>query len=166
MLIFPDVRALSGRGVSKNGVETDPEKVNVLKTWPIPTNLKGLKSFLGFSGYYHQFIKSYADLVKPLNELTCGYPPSCKTSRNKAPTSQYHDPRQAFGGRWTSACQNAFQTLIEKLTTAPVLGFADPKKPYILHTDASATGLGAALYQEQEGKSRAIAFASRGLSQS
>lgn len=42
-------------------------------------------------------------------------------------------------------------TLIHKLTTAPVLGFADAKKPYILHTDASLHGLGAALYQEQGG---------------
>ena len=74
--------------------------------------------------------------------------------------------KQPFGGRWTPQCQAAFQSLIEKLTTAPVLGFADPKSPYILHTDASTTGLGAALYQEQEGKLRAIAFASRGLSQS
>ena len=39
-------------------------------------------------------------------------------------------------------CQNAFEKLIETLTTAPVLGFVDPKKPYILHTDASTTGLG------------------------
>lgn len=57
-------------------------------------------------------------------------------------------------------------SVIEKLTTAPVLGFADPKQPYVLHTDTSTTGLGAALYQEQEGKLRAIAFASQELSQS
>lgn len=55
-------------------------------------------------------------------------------------------------------------TLIHKLTTAPVLGFADAKKPYILHTDASLHGLGAALYQEQDGQLRVMAFASRGLS--
>lgn len=50
--------------------------------------------------------------------------------------------------------------------SAPVLGFADPKLSYILHTDASTTGLGAALYQEQNGQSRVIAYASRGLTQS
>ncbi len=48
----------------------------------------------------------------------------------------------------------------------PVLGFANPKLPYTLHTDASTTGLGAALYQEQDGQSRVIAYASRGLSRS
>ncbi len=55
---------------------------------------------------------------------------------------------------------------MEKLTSAPVLGFADPSLPYVLTTDASTTGLGAALYQEQEGRMRVIAFASRGLTKS
>lgn len=48
-----------GHVVSENGVETDPKKVNALKTWPIPKNLKELKSFLGFSSYYRRFIKDY-----------------------------------------------------------------------------------------------------------
>ncbi|KAJ7998720.1 hypothetical protein DPEC_G00207810 [Dallia pectoralis] len=56
--------------------------------------------------------------------------------------------------------------IIGKLTTSPVLAFANPALPYILHTDASSTGLGAALYQEQEGQLRVIAYASRGLSRS
>lgn len=56
--------------------------------------------------------------------------------------------------------------LLKKLSTAPVLGFADPKLPYVIHTDASTSGLGAALYQEQSGQQRVIAFASRGLSHS
>ena len=66
---------------------------------------------------------------------------------------------------WTEVCQAAFEQIIEKLTSAPVLGFANPRLPYIVQTDASTTGLGAALYQEQDGQSRVIAYASRGLSQ-
>ena len=66
--------------------------------------------------------------------------------------------------RWTPACQVAFNTIIEKLTTAPILGFADPKLPYILYADASTSGLGAALYQEEQGQKLVVAFASRGLS--
>ncbi|KAI4904687.1 hypothetical protein NFI96_006145, partial [Prochilodus magdalenae] len=50
---------------------------------------------------------------------------------------------------WMPACEGAFETIIEKLTTSPVLGFANPKVPYVLYTDASTSGLGAALYQEQ-----------------
>ncbi len=86
--------------------------------------------------------------------------------RGKNKSTSYLSPKVPFGGRWTESCQQAFDTLIEKLTTAPVLGFADPKLPYELHTDASTTGLGAALYQQQGGILRPIAFASCGLSRS
>lgn len=155
-----------GHVVSEQGVATDPEKIEAIKTWPCPRNLKELRSFLGFSGYYRRFIKDYSQIAKPLNELTSGYPPSRKSCKKAEKEYQYHDPKEPFGGRWTATCQRAFEILIEKLSTAPVLGFADPKLPYVVHTDASTTGLGAALYQEQNGKQRVIAFASRGLSYS
>ncbi len=154
-----------GHIVSKHGVETDPEKIEAIKTWPCPKNLKELRSFLGFSGYYRRFIKDYAQIVKPLNELTFGYPPLRKSKKPRN-EGQCHNPKEQFGSRWTSSCQTAFETLITKLSTAPVLGFANPKLPYILHTDASISGLGAALYQEQDGEQRVIAYASRGLSRS
>lgn len=57
-----------------------------------------------------------------------------------------------------------FDATIKKLTTAPILGFANPKLPYIRHTDASTLGLGAALYQEQQGQKQVVAYVSRGLS--
>lgn len=66
--------------------------------------------------------------------------------------------------RWMPECQKAFDMIIEKLTSAPFL--ADPKLLYMLHTDASTSGLGAAMYQEQDGEMRVIAYASRGLSSS
>lgn len=49
-----------GHIVSKDGIETDPEKVCALKTWPIPQNLKELRSFLRFTGYYRRFVKDYS----------------------------------------------------------------------------------------------------------
>ncbi|CAI5692272.1 unnamed protein product [Oreochromis niloticus] len=155
-----------GHIVSSKGVETDPEKVEALSTWPVPRDLKQLRSFLGFSGYYRRFIKNYSSIVKPLTDLTSGYPPLRKSTKPKAKSVKYHDPKTPFGERWTPSCDLAFKTIIEKLSTAPVLGFADPKLPYTLHTDASTTGLGAALYQEQNGQTRVIAYASRGLSRS
>lgn len=92
-----------------------------------------------------------------------GYTPArCKGCKGTSTSS--HDAKQPFNERWTSKCQLAFETLIGKLTTSPVLGFANPKQPYILHTDVSTTGLGAALYQEQEGQLRVIAYAIQGLS--
>ncbi|KAK7921783.1 hypothetical protein WMY93_008685 [Mugilogobius chulae] len=152
-----------GHIVSERGVETDPGKIAAIKSWPIPTNLKQLRSFLGFAGYYRRFIKGYSVIAKPLNDLTRGQTPSRKP-KSQVTAKSYCSPNLPFGERWDDSCQHAFERLIEKLSSAPVLGFADPALPYILHTDASTTGLGAALYQEQDGKLRVIAFASRGLS--
>lgn len=155
-----------GHIVSRDGVETDPEKVNALKTWPRPQTLKELRSFLGFAGYYRRFVKDYSKIVKPLNDLTSGYPPLRKGQKMTTSKGKYFNPKEPFAERWTPVCQAAFVCIIERLTSSPILGFANAKLPYTLHTDASTTGLGAALYQEQNGQPRVIAYASRGLSSS
>ena len=62
-----------GHIVSEKGIQTDPEKISALKTWPVPKNVKTLRSFLGFTGYYRRFVKDYASLVKPLNSLLVGH---------------------------------------------------------------------------------------------
>ena len=64
---------------------------------------------------------------------------------------------------WSEKCQRSFEALKEKLTSAPVLAYADFSLPFILEVDASHSGLGAVLSQEQEGQVRPVAFASRGL---
>lgn len=120
--------------------------------------------FLGFTGYYRRFVKDYSKISKPLNDLTAGYIPGKKTNQGNASKGQRSfsnaDLKKPFNDKWTPSCEEAFKNLIAQLTTAPVLGFADPKKPYVLHTDASSHGLGAALYQEQDGQMRVIAYAS------
>lgn len=88
--------------------------------------------------------------MKPLNDLTAGYVPLNRKMKEK-----YFNPNELFDSRWR--CDEAFDTIISKLTSAPVLGF---------HTDAGTIGLGAALYQEQNGESKVIAYTSRGLSRS
>lgn len=62
-----------GHFVSESGVETDPEKISALATWPERENVKALRSFLGFTGYSKRFIKDYAIIVKPLNDLLLGH---------------------------------------------------------------------------------------------
>ncbi len=64
-----------GHIVSEKGVETNPSKIEAIKTWPRPQNLRQLKSFLGFSEYYRRFVKHFSKIAKPLNHLTAGYPP-------------------------------------------------------------------------------------------
>lgn len=155
-----------GHVVSRDGIKTDPAKIEALKTWPRPTNLKELRAFLGFAGYYRRFVCDYSKIIKPLTGLTEGYPLLRRGRSGKREGGEYFNIKEQFGDRWTITCQNAFDVIISKLTSAPVLGFADPKLPYALHTDASTTGLGAALYQEQDGQMQVIAFASRGLTKS
>ena len=66
---------------------------------------------------------------------------------------------------WGPAQQCAFDTLEEKLSSPPVLAYADFSKPFILHTDASIEGLGAVLYQEHDGLEKVIAW-QQGFAQS
>ncbi|KAL5007068.1 hypothetical protein ScPMuIL_015874, partial [Solemya velum] len=142
-----------GHVVSEIGIQTDPEKISALTTWPAPTNIKTLRSWLGFTGYYRRFIKDYAKIVKPLNDLLIGHPTDKKAKRK----------RKQVPWTWDLLQQQAFETIREKLISPPILAYADFKKPFILTTDASTDGLGSVLYQEQDGKERVIAYASRGL---
>lgn len=146
-----------GHIVSQSGVKTDPDKLLALTSWPEPKNIKELRSFLGFTGYYRRFIKDYARIVKPLNDLLVGHPtyqqPDQKKKKKKKP----------IPWQWQETQQLAFNTLKEKLSSPPILAYADFSKPFILHTDASTDGLGAVLYQEHDGLEHVIAYASRGL---
>lgn len=85
--------------VSERGVETDPEKVEVLKTWTIPSNLIELQSFLRFAGYYQRFIHGYTIIARALNELASSLSPLRKLN-NKPRTianSDYNNQREPFG---------------------------------------------------------------------
>lgn len=156
-----------GHIVSEKGIATDPSKVEAVARWKQPTDLPSLQSFLGFCGYYRRFIKDYSIIVKPLTELCKGYPPTQKGKRAvRVPEKTYHRVNEPFGDRWDAACTEAFQNIIHSLTNAPVLAFADPTKPYVLHIDASLQGLGAVLNQEHPEGLRPVAFASRKLSSS
>lgn len=156
-----------GHIVTAEGVAADPAKIEAVTTWPKPTNLKTLRSFLGFCGYYRRFIQNYSSIVRPLTDLTKGYGPTRRSKRaTKGKSDVYLDEKEPFGDRWDESCTEAFEKIKECLTNAPVLAFADPDKPYTLHVDASLTGLGAVLYQEHPEGLRPVAFASRKLSSS
>ena len=157
----PQVKCV-GHIVSALGIATDPEKVSAVKNWKLPTDLRSLRSFLGFCGYYRRFVKNYSAIVGPLTELTKGYPP--KNRHKAAQEKSYFKEGEPFGERWNKECTKAFQNIIHCLTHAPVLAFADPSKPYVLHVDASLNGLGAVLNQEYPEGLRPVAFASRKLS--
>ena len=74
--------------------------------------------------------------------------------------------RKKIKVHWGPEQQEAFETLQRLCTESPILAYADIKAPFIPHTDASGDGLGAVLYQVQEGKQRVIAYASQSLTKS
>lgn len=141
-----------GHVISSQGVATDPGKVEAVAQWPCPKTVSQLRTFLGFVSYYRRFVEGFAQIAAPLHRLV--------TEAGKGKVS---NRRQELGALWSEQCEQAFRTLKQKLTTAPILAYADFKLPFILEIDASHVGLGAVLSQEVDGKVRPVAYASRSL---
>lgn len=59
--------------VSKDGISTEPSKIEAVVSWPQPQTVTELRSFLGFCGYYRRFVKDFSKLCRRLNELLQGY---------------------------------------------------------------------------------------------
>ena len=167
--------------MSKNGIATDPSKIEAVRSWPRPENITTLRSFLGFCGYYRRFVKDFARICHPLNQLLQGCTVTRKTGEriqfsktgkeNKArklenETRACFRPSEPFGSRWDKSCEEAFETLKKNLTEAPVLAITNPELPYVLHVDASREGVGGVLYQDHGEGLRPIAFVSRSLTPS
>ena len=131
-----------GHIVSEQGVAADPAKLEAVREFPRPTDVKSLRSFLGLRSYYRRFIPKFSKIAGPLYFLT----------------------RNGVSFDWTAACRECFEQLKQLLTQSPVLAFPNFKKDFLLKTDASISGLGAVLAQKQgDGKVRPIAYASRTL---
>ena len=144
-----------GHVVSDCGVETDPDKIEKVKNWPVPKNADELRSFIAFAGYYRRYVKDFSKLAKPLTDLL---PPTTR-KKNKSKKTQKE-------WKWTETEQEAFVKLKTMLTNPPILAFPDFQQPFELHVDASGNGLGAVLYNVQDGQKKVIAYASRSLSKS
>ena len=103
--------------------------------WEPPQNVKQLRSFLGLASYYRRFVENFSKITKPLSNLL-----------------QKHVKYV-----WSPECDIAFNTLKEKLVTAPVLTPPYESKPFEVFCDASLQGLGAVLMQEK----KVVAYTSR-----
>ena len=129
-----------GHVISEHGVLPDQKKIEAVRNFPVPLSKSDVQSFNGLTGYYRRFVKDFARVAAPLTRLT-----------------------GKVDFVWGEKEQIAFETLRDKVTTAPILQYPDFSKPYILTTDASGIGLGAVLSQGVVGKDKPIAFASRKL---
>ncbi|KAK3513069.1 hypothetical protein QTP70_000954 [Hemibagrus guttatus] len=122
-----------GYNIDSSGIRMDKGKVAAIKDWPMPTTVKELQRFLGFANFYRRFIQNYSSISNPLTSLLRNKPKSLS---------------------WATSAKEAFNTLKEAFTTAPLLVHPDPDKPFIVEVDASTTGVGAVLSQQQGNPSR------------
>ncbi|GAU51812.1 hypothetical protein TSUD_416000 [Trifolium subterraneum] len=126
-----------GHVISQGGVSVDPSKVEAVLNWEKPRTVSEVRSFLGLAGYYRRFILGFSEIALPLTRLT----------------------RKGAAFVWNELCENSFNLLKQKLTSAPVLVIPDPDKKYVVYCDASNKGLGCVLMQE----GAVVAYASRQL---
>ncbi|KAI2652387.1 Transposon Tf2-9 polyprotein [Labeo rohita] len=120
--------AFLGYMISPEGVAMDETKVNAVHNWPLPKTLKELQRFLGFSNFYHRFIRNFSTVAALLTAMV-------KRGNTRL--------------NWSSDALRAFQDLRQRFTTAPILRYPDPQQPFIVKVDASSTGVGAVLSQRQ-----------------
>ncbi|KAL0183658.1 hypothetical protein M9458_019354, partial [Cirrhinus mrigala] len=117
-----------GYHIDASGVSMDNSKIEAIVNWPAPSTVKELQRFLGFSNFYRRFINNFSILVSPLTSLLKGKPRTLT---------------------WTPEATLAFERLKEAFTSAPILVHPDPQKPFVVEVDASTTGVGAILSQQQ-----------------
>ncbi|XP_078247484.1 uncharacterized protein LOC144588434 [Pogona vitticeps] len=139
----PEIKYL-GHMVGGGMIKPLEAKIEAVRDWPRPNTKKKVKSFLGLVGYYRKFIPRFSEIAAPLTDLTR------KTADDRIP--------------WTSDCEAAFQRLKEALINYPVLRAPDFDREFIIYTDASNSGVGAVLCQEDEnGDQHPVSYLSRKL---
>ena len=127
-----------GHVLNTNGIEPLPSETTAMKLVKPLKNAKQARVFLGLAGYYHKFIKDFAQIAKLLTALT------------------YHDVK--FD--WTLGHHLAFNTPKSILVEVPILHYPDPSKHYIVYTDTSDDARGAQLSQEHNDQELPVAFLS------
>ena len=115
-----------GHLISGEGIKPLPEKLESIKEMPPPTTPKEVKQFLGLIGYYRKFVPRFANVARPLTNLT-----------------RLDQPFE-----WSDKCQASFELFKEALIKEPILRFLDPNKSYTLYTDASKYAWSCVLTQQ------------------
>ena len=115
-----------GHRISARGIEVDRAKIEAIEKLPPPSSVKGIRSFLGHTGFYRRFIKDFSQIAKPLSNLLV----------------------QGIPFEFDSQCLHAFTVLKDKLISAPIVVAPDWSFPFELMCDASDYAIGAVLGQK------------------
>ncbi|XP_021748087.1 uncharacterized protein LOC110713944 [Chenopodium quinoa] len=130
-----------GHVISSRGIEVDRAKIEVIERLPPPSNVKGIRSFLGHAGFYRRFIKDFSKIAKPLTQLLVKDAPFV----------------------FTNDCLLAFDRLKEALISAPIIQPPNWELPFELMCDASDFAVGSVLGQRKDKKLHAIYYTSKTL---
>ncbi|GAA6045823.1 hypothetical protein JCM8097_006650, partial [Rhodosporidiobolus ruineniae] len=130
--------------VDRDGLRMDPSKVDSVRSWPLPSSVKEVQSFLGFANFYRRFIKDYSKIAAPLTRLT----------------------KKDAVFKMDDAAIGAFKQLQAAFEGEQILRHFRPGVPLELETDASDFALGSVLSQRHpDGKLYPLAFRSRKFDQ-
>ena len=164
-----EVRYL-GRLVSEKGYRPDPADTLALdKFKKAPENIGELRRLLGFIGYFRCYVKDFAKKMKPLYDLLKMNKEEQEMEKDKIKRKKVKGKKkgQQYDARkkilWTFEHQGILNAMIDYLKSPEIISFPDFDLPFFITCDASGHGLGAVLYQNQNGKDRVISYASRTL---
>ena len=127
--------------IGNGGAKPDPDKVSAVKHWPVPKTVKQIRSFFGFCNDHRRFVRDFAQIARPLTDLT----------------------KKDAHFELNSDCQLSFDRLRVELATAPVMQFPRFDCPFNIDTDASKVSLGAVISNVVDGVERPIVYSSRVL---
>lgn len=125
--------------IGNGEVRMDPVKVEAIRNWPAPSNLREVRSFMQFCNFYRNFIPNFAHVTKPFNRLT----------------------EKGVQFAWGAEQQKAFEDLRGAVCEEVTLILPQAGAPFRLETDASDYAAGGVLHQIIEGKPRLVAFFSK-----
>ena len=130
-----------GHIVSKNGIEVDKAKVELISNLPTPMYVRDIRSILGHAGFYRRFIKDFSAITRPL----------CTLLVKDVPFA------------WSQACEDTFAKLKTMLVSPPIMQSPNWNLPFEIMCDASDYAIGAVLGQREDKKAFVIYYASKTL---
>ena len=130
-----------GHIVSKDGIEVDKAKVELISNLLTPKCVRDIWSFLGHAGFYRRFIKDFSAIARPL----------CTLLAKDVPFT------------WSQACDIAFTKLKNMLVSPPIMRSPNWDLPFEIMCDASDYAIGAVLGQREDKKAFVIYYASKTL---